>query len=80
LTAGPSWAITDTAASTAAAPPMSDFIASIDFGGLSDSPPESNVMPLPTSTTVLVASGFVYATRASRGGCTEPWPTPVRPP
>ena len=68
----------DTAASTAAAPPMSDFIVSIDFGGLSDSPPESNVMPLPTSTTVLAASAGcgVYASRASRGGCTEPWPTP----
>ena len=36
----------------AAAPPMSDFIVSIDFGGFSDSPPESNVMPLPTKTTV----------------------------
>ena len=36
---------------------MSDFIASIAFGGFSDRPPESNVMPLPTKTTVLVASG-----------------------
>ena len=39
------------AASTAAAPPMSHFIVSIDFGGLSERPPESNVIPLPTSAT-----------------------------
>ncbi len=45
------------APSTAAAPPMSDFIASMAFGGFSDSPPESNVMPLPAKTTVFVASG-----------------------
>ncbi len=47
----------DSAARTAAAPPMSDFIASMDFAGFRDSPPESNVMPLPASTTVLAASG-----------------------
>ena len=35
-------------AMTAAAPPMSAFIHSIAVGGLSDSPPESNVMPFPT--------------------------------
>jgi len=35
------------AASTAAAPLMSAFIVSIAFGGLSESPPESKVMPLP---------------------------------
>ena len=49
-----------TAASTAAAPLMSAFIVSMDFGGLSDSPPESNVMPLPTNATVRSASGWVY--------------------
>ena len=38
-----------TVAMTAAAPPMSDFIHSIAAAGLSDRPPESNVMPLPTS-------------------------------
>jgi hypothetical protein len=37
---------------------MSDFITSIDFGGLSDSPPESNVIPLPANTTVRAASGW----------------------
>ena len=36
---------------------MSHFIVSMDFGGLSDRPPESNVMPLPTNATVRVASG-----------------------
>ena len=64
----------------AAAPPMSDFIVSIDFGGLSDRPPESKVMPLPTNTTVLVACGGAYSSRTSRGGFTEPWPTPRMPP
>ena len=43
----------------AAAPPMSDFMVSMDFGGLSDRPPESNVMPLPTNATVFAASGWV---------------------
>ena len=36
---------------------MSDFIVSIAFGGLSDRPPESKVMPLPAKATVLVAPG-----------------------
>src|ERR1700742_1439469 len=63
-----------TAASTAAAPLMSHFIVSMDFGGLSERPPESNVMPLPTNATVRVASGCVYARRTSRGGRTDPWP------
>ena len=37
------------AAITIAAPLMSVFIAIMPSGGLSDSPPESKVMPLPTS-------------------------------
>ena len=40
---------------TAAAPDISSFIVSIDWAGLSDRPPESNVMPLPTSATTLLA-------------------------
>ena len=36
------------AAATAAAPAMSDFIVSMPAGGLSERPPESKVMPLPT--------------------------------
>ena len=42
-----------------AAPLMSDFIASMAFAGLSESPPESNVIPLPANTTVLAASGWL---------------------
>ena len=38
-----------TAASTAADPAMSHFMVIIPAGCLSESPPESNVMPLPTS-------------------------------
>src|SRR5437016_4128952 len=39
------------AASTAAAPDMSNFISSMPGGSLREMPPESNVTPLPTSTT-----------------------------
>ena len=49
LTSSPSRAIAVIAAMIAAAPPMSDFIHSIAAAGLSDRPPESKVMPLPTS-------------------------------
>src|SRR6202012_3747907 len=66
-----------TAASTAAPPLMSHFIVSMDFGGLSDRPPESNVMPLPTNATVRVACGCVYDSLTSRGGRDEPMPTPT---
>jgi len=47
------------APSTAAAPPMSDFIQSIASVGLSEMPPVSNVMPLPTSASVRDASAWV---------------------
>ena len=40
--------------STAAAPDMSNFISSISAAGLSEMPPVSKVMPLPTS-----ARGFL---------------------
>ena len=59
LTGSDSSAAATVAASTAAAPLMSHFIVSMDFGGLSERPPESNVIPLPTNATVLVASGCV---------------------
>ena len=59
---------------------MSHFIVSMDFGGLSERPPESNVMPLPTNATVCVASGCVYDSLTRRGGRTEPMPTPTSPP
>ena len=51
-TASPSSATARTVASTAAAPPMSLFMSSIDADGLSDRPPESKVIPLPTSATL----------------------------
>ena len=54
-TGSSSWAAARTTASTVAAPPMSTFIHSMAFGGLSDRPPESNVMPLPTMATWRVA-------------------------
>ena len=50
-TATPSCATARSVAITAAAPPMSHFISSIAAAGLSDRPPESKVMPLPTSAT-----------------------------
>ena len=59
LTTGFSAATACTVAITAAAPPMSDFIHSIAAAGLIDRPPESNVMPLPTSATVRVARGWM---------------------
>jgi len=37
--------------STLAAPPMSYFISSMPAPGLSEMPPVSNVMPLPTKTS-----------------------------
>ena len=46
---------TDIAPMTAAAPDMSVFIVSMPSAVLSDSPPESKVMPLPTRATVPVA-------------------------
>ena len=61
-----------TAASTAAAPPMSDFIASMPGAGLIEMPPLSKVIPLPTSARWRVARGWRYATRISRGGFADP--------
>ena len=65
-------AAASTAPSTAAAPAMSTFMYSMPVDGLSDRPPESNVMPLPTSAAVFVAPAGVHARRTSRGGLTEP--------
>jgi hypothetical protein len=59
FTASLSSAIATTAASTAAAPPMSDFIQSIAAAGFSDRPPESKVIPLPTSARLRLALGWV---------------------
>src|SRR5262249_59709145 len=66
--------------STAAAPPMSAFIVSMAFAGLRDRPPESNVIPLPASTSVFSAPGGACSSRTSLGGCTQPRPPPLIPP
>ena len=69
---------------TAAAPAMSVFIAIMPSDGLSEMPPESNVMPLPTRTTCGRRSPRevlgAYASSTSRGGLTEPMPTARIPP
>ena len=48
-------AIASVAWTTAAAPAMSDFISFIPAAGLMLSPPESKVMPLPTSARCATA-------------------------
>ena len=50
-----SYAANTTEASTAAAPLMSEVISSMPAAGLSEMPPVSNVMPLPTSATLFFA-------------------------
>ncbi len=54
-TGSPSSATARIAASAVAAPVMSYFIPTIDPAGLSERPPESNVIPLPTRARCLVA-------------------------
>ncbi len=49
-------------ASTVAAPVMSYFMPTMDAGGFSESPPESKVMPLPTSARCCVAPSASIAT------------------
>ena len=69
-----------TVATTAAAPDMSLVIWSIFAAGLIEMPPESKVMPLPTSATVARGLAGVWLSRTSRGGRVEPDPTPRIPP
>ena len=55
--------------STLAAPHMSYFISSISAAGLSEMPPVSKVMPLPTSTTGLsVFLPAIYSSTMNFGG------------
>ena len=79
-TFAPSAAMARNAPSTAAAPPMSPFMPTMASAGFSDRPPESNVMPLPTSATVPSALAGAYSRRRKRAGCSEPRFTPSRPP
>jgi hypothetical protein len=73
-------AITFMAPSTAAEPAMSVFISTMESVGLSDRPPESKVMALPTSATggSFACRAFfgVYSTWMSFGSCTLPCATP----
>ena len=55
LTGSSSAAIARVACTTAAAPAMSDFMSVMLWAGLIDSPPESKVMPLPTSARWVLA-------------------------
>ncbi len=58
---------------TLAAPHMSNFISSMVAPGLSEMPPVSNVMPLPTSTWgAAPLAPPLYFITISRGGCAEP--------
>ena len=70
--ATPSRPSADMAAITAAPPAMSVFICTMPSGGLSDSPPLSNVMPLPTSTMCSCAPAGAYPSSISRGGEADP--------
>ncbi len=60
---------------TLAAPHMSNFISSIAAPGLMEMPPESNVMPLPTSTTGAPLAEPLYFSTINRGGCADPLAT-----
>jgi len=59
---------------------MSDFMVSIPAAGLMHRPPESNVMPLPTSASEALALAGFQASSTIRGGLADPWPTPTMPP
>ena len=76
----PSAGRADIAAITAAPPAMSDFICFIPSLGFRDSPPLSNVIPLPARTMCASAPAGVYVSSIRRGGCAEPAPTATMPP
>ena len=64
--------------STAAAPDMSSFIRYMPSAGLRSRPPESNVMPLPMTTTRLRARPFgLYVRWMNFGGSSLPCATPT---
>ncbi len=68
------------AASMVAAPAMSDFIHSIPFASLIDSPPESNVIPLPLRAIGAPVPPPEYRSSISLGWFSLPRPTPRIPP
>ena len=59
---------------------MSYFISPIEAAGLSEMPPESNVIPLPTSTTVPRAFRGACSPTRNTGGRALPALTPSSPP
>ena len=64
---------------TLAAPPMSNFISSISRPGLSEIPPESKVMPLPTNTVgACVLAAPWYFKTMKRKGSADPWATAMK--
>ena len=66
-------AIATTAALTAAAPLISDFIASIPAAGFNAKPPVSKVIPLPTNAYRFATLPLgVYEICSKRGGLAEP--------
>ena len=78
-TGRPRRAAAATAPITAAPPAMSYFMVSIDLGGLSESPPESKVIPLPTRITRRRAPGPAQRSRMKRGSSRLPRATASRP-
>ena len=80
FTGAPMVATARRTARAVAAPHMSYFMPTIEAAGLSERPPVSKVMPLPTSATWRVASAGEYSRRTRRGGRSEPCPTPRMPP
>src|SRR5205085_11652954 len=57
---------------TVAAPVMSCRMYSMPSAGLIEMPPESNVIPLPTTASVFLAPGAVYLMATNAGGCALP--------
>jgi hypothetical protein len=68
---------------TVAAPVMSYFISSMFSPGFREMPPESNVIPFPTSASRpfdLTLRGGVYFRTMSFGGSSDPRETPRNDP
>mmetsp|Transcript_35553 Transcript_35553/g.93306 ORF Transcript_35553/g.93306 Transcript_35553/m.93306 type:complete len:216 (+) Transcript_35553:599-1246(+) len=68
------------AASVAAPPPQSDFMPGMPSLVLSERPPVSYTILLPTRQTVSLASGGAWESTTRAGGSSAPFPTPQRPP
>ena len=81
LTAGCSWAKASKVPNTLAAPHISNFISSMPGPGLSEIPPVSKVMPLPTNTVGAWASAApLYFKTIKRRGWAEACATAAKEP